>query len=99
LFQRPGDFRHPALYRLRLLNGCNSRFLWLKFDHPDVEVHFNVDIDASGRPLGVQIARGSGNRFLDESAERAIWKCQPFGAPPPQMPLQFLLVFQPGDRF
>ena len=29
----------PALYRLRLLNGCNSRFLWLKFDDPDVKVH------------------------------------------------------------
>ncbi len=29
----------PALYRLRFLNGCNSRFLWLKFDHPDVEVY------------------------------------------------------------
>jgi len=29
----------PALYRLRLLNGCNSRFLWLKFDDSDVEVY------------------------------------------------------------
>ncbi len=29
----------PALYRLRFLNGCNSRFLWLKFENPDVEVH------------------------------------------------------------
>lgn len=29
----------PALYRLRLLNGCNSRFLWLKFSDPDVEVY------------------------------------------------------------
>jgi FtsP/CotA-like multicopper oxidase with cupredoxin domain len=28
----------PALYRLRLLNGCNSRFLWLKFDDPAVKV-------------------------------------------------------------
>jgi FtsP/CotA-like multicopper oxidase with cupredoxin domain len=25
----------PALYRLRFLNGCNSRFLWLKFGDPD----------------------------------------------------------------
>ncbi len=25
-------------YRLRLLNGCDSRFLILQFDHPDVEV-------------------------------------------------------------
>jgi spore coat protein A, manganese oxidase len=25
-------------YRFRLLNGCNSRFLLLKFDHPDVGV-------------------------------------------------------------
>lgn len=29
----------PALYRLRFLNGCNSRFLWLKFDNPDVEAY------------------------------------------------------------
>jgi len=29
----------PALYRLRLLNGCNSRFLWLKFSNPNVEVY------------------------------------------------------------
>ncbi len=29
----------PALYRLRFLNGCNSRFLWLKFSDPAVEVH------------------------------------------------------------
>jgi spore coat protein A len=29
----------PALYRLRFLNGCNSRFLWLKFNNPDVEVY------------------------------------------------------------
>jgi spore coat protein A len=29
----------PAQYRLRFLNGCNSRFLWLKFDNPDVEVY------------------------------------------------------------
>ena len=28
----------PALYRFRFLNGCNSRFLWLKFDDPAVEV-------------------------------------------------------------
>lgn len=28
----------PALYRLRLLNGCNSRFLWLKFSDPNVKV-------------------------------------------------------------
>jgi len=29
----------PALYRIRFLNGCNSRFLWLKFDNADVEVY------------------------------------------------------------
>jgi spore coat protein A len=28
----------PALYRFRLLNGCNSRFLWLKFNDPAVKV-------------------------------------------------------------
>jgi spore coat protein A len=28
----------PALYRFRFLNGCNSRFLWLKFNNPAVKV-------------------------------------------------------------
>jgi spore coat protein A len=28
----------PRRYRFRLLNGCNSRFLILQFDHPGVEV-------------------------------------------------------------
>jgi spore coat protein A len=28
----------PALYRFRFLNGCNSRFLWLKFDDPAAQV-------------------------------------------------------------
>jgi spore coat protein A len=28
----------PALYRFRFLNGCNSRFLWLKFNDPAVNV-------------------------------------------------------------
>jgi spore coat protein A len=29
----------PALYRIRFLNGSNSRFLWLKFADPDVAAH------------------------------------------------------------
>jgi spore coat protein A len=28
----------PALYRFRFLNGCNSRFLWLKFNDSKVKV-------------------------------------------------------------
>jgi spore coat protein A len=28
----------PSLYRLRLLNGCDARFLWLKFGSPAVKV-------------------------------------------------------------
>ena len=28
----------PAIYRLRFLNGCNSRFLWLKFSDNNVKV-------------------------------------------------------------
>jgi spore coat protein A len=28
----------PALYRFRFLNGCNSRFLWLKFNNSAVKV-------------------------------------------------------------
>ena len=29
----------PALYRFRFLDGSNSRFLWLKFNNPNVEVY------------------------------------------------------------
>jgi FtsP/CotA-like multicopper oxidase with cupredoxin domain len=29
----------PALYRFRFLNGCNSRFLWLKFDNAGVKAY------------------------------------------------------------
>ena len=29
----------PALYRFRFLNGCNSRFLWLKFNNAAVKVY------------------------------------------------------------
>jgi FtsP/CotA-like multicopper oxidase with cupredoxin domain len=57
----------PALYRFRLLNGCGSRFLWLKFDNADVEVYQigaeqgflpapvlmnNLDLDQSGDGTG-----------------------------------------------
>jgi spore coat protein A len=36
----------PALYRFRLLNGCNSRFLWLKFGDP---------LDPDGNPLTADV--------------------------------------------
>ncbi len=51
-----------ALYRFRFLNGCNSRFLWLKFSDPAVQAYqigaeqgflpapqlMNNDLDGSG---------------------------------------------------
>jgi len=81
------------------IEGCMwSKFTWPHAERrPSGELHFHLDIDASGRALGVKLVRGSGDRFVDESAERAIWKCQPFGAPPPKLQ-RFLLKFDPGGR-
>jgi FtsP/CotA-like multicopper oxidase with cupredoxin domain len=67
----------PALYRLRLLNGCNSRFLWLKFDNPDVKVwqigaeqgYLEAPVDMNALDLD---GRGDGKaQVLMALAERA----------------------------
>jgi FtsP/CotA-like multicopper oxidase with cupredoxin domain len=66
----------PALYRLRFLNGCNSRFLWLKFDNSAVEAYQigaeqgflaapvllnSLDLDGSGDGTG-QVILGLAER-------------------------------------
>jgi len=75
----------PALYRFRLLNGCNSRFLWLKVDNPDVEVYqigaeqgflsapvnMNaLDLDGSSKGKGKGKGKGTA-QILMALAERA----------------------------
>jgi spore coat protein A len=53
----------PALYRLRFLNGCNSRFLWLKFDDSDVEV-YQIGAEQGFLPTPVSL-----NNNLDQSGD------------------------------
>jgi FtsP/CotA-like multicopper oxidase with cupredoxin domain len=54
----------PALYRFRFLNGCNSRFLWLKFNDPAVEV-WQIGAEQGFLPSPVLM----NSLDLDESAD------------------------------
>ena len=47
-----------------------------------LDVVFEIEIDAGGRLLRVELVQGSGERHLDESAERAIRKAAPYPPPP-----------------
>jgi len=61
----------PALYRLRLLNGCNSRFLWLKFGDPnDNSQAADVPVYQIGAEQGFLPAPVNMNALdLDESGD------------------------------
>ncbi|MBW2280573.1 MAG: TonB family protein [Deltaproteobacteria bacterium] len=63
---------------------------------PELEVQFQVKITATGGVRSVSMTRSSSNRYLDESAERAVWKCEPFDAPPNGVS-QLNLTFNPAD--
>lgn len=67
----------PRRYRFRLLNGCNSRFLILQFDHPGVEV-WQVGAEGGFLPAPVRLndypypgSSGGGATVLLAPAERA----------------------------
>jgi spore coat protein A len=61
-------------YRFRLLNGCNSRFLALKFEHPDADV-WQIGTEGGFLPAPVRIndldVQGVGPVILLGPAERA----------------------------
>ncbi len=61
-------------YRFRFLNGCNSRFLVLKFDHPDVDV-WQIGTEGGFLPAPLHIndldVGGLGGALLMGLAERA----------------------------
>jgi spore coat protein A, manganese oxidase len=57
-------------YRLRLLNGAQSRFLILKFNHPDVEI-WQIGADGGFLPAPVDINSQSHGELLLGPAERA----------------------------
>jgi len=67
----------PRRYRLRLLNGCNSRFLILQFEHPAVEV-WQIGAEGGFLPAPVRLndhpypgSTGGGATVLLGLAERA----------------------------
>jgi spore coat protein A len=67
----------PRRYRFRLLNGCNSRFLILQFEHPGVEV-WQIGAEGGFLPAPVLLndhpypgSTGGGATVLLALAERA----------------------------
>ena len=67
----------PKRYRLRFLNGCNSRFLILQFEHPGVEV-WQIGAEGGFLPAPVRLndhpypgSTGGGATVLLALAERA----------------------------
>jgi spore coat protein A len=67
----------PRRYRLRFLNGCNSRFLILQFEHPGVEV-WQIGAEGGFLPAPVRLndhpypgSTGGGATVLLALAERA----------------------------
>ncbi|HEX5590926.1 MAG TPA: multicopper oxidase [Candidatus Limnocylindrales bacterium] len=57
-------------YRLRLLNGCDSRFLILAFDAPGVRI-WQIGTEGGFLPAPIDISRSAGGRLLLGPAERA----------------------------
>jgi len=62
----------------------------------DLSVRFRVRLSAAGMVESVKLVQGSGIRMLDETAERAIYKCQPLPLPPGNQSV-IPLNFVPGD--
>ncbi len=62
----------------------------------DLSARFQVQIDPSGGLGTVALVGSSGNRYFDESAERAIWKTRPFPRPP-RGGLTLTLDFDPKE--
>ena len=67
----------PRRYRFRLLNGCNSRFLILQFEHPGVEV-WQIGAEGGFLPTPIRLndhpypgSTGGGATILMALAERA----------------------------
>jgi spore coat protein A, manganese oxidase len=57
-------------YRLRLLNGCQTRFLILAFDRPGVAM-WQIGTEGGFLPRPINLTRATGGRILLAPAERA----------------------------
>jgi protein TonB len=73
-----------AGYQRQLVNLIYSNWVGARpFSHrAGLQVTFEVQVDAGGNLKSVRLLESSGERALDESAERAIFKSAPFPPPP-----------------
>ncbi len=87
-----------AAYRRRVMVRLRSNWVGAGafVSQPGLEVHYEVRVDGGGGVRSVSILRASGNRYYDESAERAIHRSAPFPRPP-HGPLTLQLRFSPQD--
>lgn len=68
-----------------------------QFRHqPELRASFEVRVQPDGRIRAVRLVRSSGNRFYDESAERAILKSEPLPNPP-RGEITLSLTFDPME--
>lgn len=65
---------------------------------PTLHARFSVEINAAGTVVAVARKQGSGNGYYDESAERSIWRTEPFPVPP-RGALTLDVNFRPGAVF
>ncbi len=63
----------------------------------DLVARFEVTVSRRGDVQDVRLTHPSGNRFLDQSAERAIRRSDPFPPPPPGY-TQLAIRFDPAER-
>jgi TonB family protein len=82
-----------AAYRRQVENLIYTNWVGLQAYRykPGVQVVFQLEIDATGSLRDVRLIQGSGDRHLDESAERAIHKSVPL--PPPPRSVRTLRIY------
>lgn len=85
-----------AAYQRRVKAVLASNWTGVAAFHgqPELVAGFRVQLDSSGAIRGIRLERSSGNRFFDQSAERAIRRSTPFPSPP-RGPTTLDVIFRP----
>ncbi len=94
---RPDDPKLAA-YKARVMSCLYDHWAGARAfsRRAELEAQFRVRVGPNGKVRSVSLTRSSSNRYLDESAERAVWKCDPFESPPGSVS-EFNLTFNPAD--